>query len=105
MLSLIDILRKEGKLLSELIAPFQKYYTTPELNFKVENKDLLIDKTAASFADGTISYLDGIKVDYSDWWFILRPSNTEDLIRLRIEATTPELLKEKKKLILTTLGF
>ena len=103
MLSLIDLMRKENKSLSELITPLQKYYATSELNFKVENKDIFIDKAAAAFSDGTISYLDGIKVEYLDWWFILRHSNTEDLIRLRVEAITPELLEEKKMLILTNL--
>ena len=103
MFSVVDLIRKENKSLSKLIAPFQKYYATPELNFKVENKDMFIDKAAAAFSDGKISYLDGIKIDYPDWWFILRLSNTEDLIRLRVEANTPELLEEKKTLILKSL--
>ncbi len=112
MFCIVDLLREQQKTLSELIGPLQKYYSTPELNFKVANKELYIDKAAAAFSDGKISYLDGIKIDYSDpenngtgWWFLLRPSNTEDLIRLRIEADTPELLEEKKKQILTLLNL
>ena len=105
MFSVIDLLHKENKSLSELIAPLQKYYATPELNFKVENKNMFIDKAAAAFSDGKISYLDGIKIDYPDWWFILRLSNTEDLIRLRVEANTQELLVEKKTLILKLLAL
>lgn len=106
MFSVIDLLCKEKKPLSELIVPLKRYYTTPELNFEVSNrKDVLIDKTAAIFSNSKISYLDGIKIDYPDWWFILRPSNTEDLIRLRIEAITPELLEEKKKLVLENLNL
>lgn len=103
MFCVIDLLRREKKPLSELIKPLLRYYSTPELNFEVKNKDLYIDKAAATFSDGKISYLDGIKIDYPDWWFVLRPSNTEDVIRLRVEATTPELLEEKKKLIFKSL--
>ena len=107
MMCVIDLLRREKKSFSKLIDHLQRYFATPELNFEVLNKDkeILIDKAAAVFSDGKISYLDGIKVDYPDWWFILRPSNTEDLIRLRIEATTLELLEEKKEQVLTVLGF
>lgn len=105
MFCVTDLLRKEKKSLSELVAPILRYFATPELNFEVQNKDLYIDKAAASFHDGKISYLDGIKVDYSDWWFILRPSNTEDVVRLRIEAKTKKLLAEKKKRVLTVLGL
>ena len=105
MFFVIDLMRKENKSLSELVVPLQKYYATPELNFKVENKDMFIDKAAAIFSDSKISYLDGIKIEYSDWWFILRPSNTEDVIRLRVEADTQELLEEKKTLILKLLAL
>ena len=105
MLCVIDLLRKEKKPLSKLIVPLQRYYATPELNFSIQNKDLYIDKAAAAFGDGQISYKDGIKIDYPDWWFILRPSNTEDVIRLRVEASTQKLLEDKKILVLTKLGF
>lgn len=105
MFCIINLLRREKKPLSKLVASIQRYFATPELNFEVQNKDFYIDKAAAVFLDGKISYSDGIKVDYPDWWFILRPSNTEDVIRLRIEATTFELLEEKKKAVLNSLGL
>ncbi|MEK7559680.1 MAG: hypothetical protein AAB522_00040, partial [Patescibacteria group bacterium] len=105
MFCVIDLLKQEKKTLSELIKPLLRYSATPELNFDVKNKDKYIDKAAAAFGDAQISYKDGIKVDYSNWWFLLRPSNTEDVIRLRVEASTPKLLEEKKKQVLTTLGF
>ena len=107
MFCVIDLLRKSKKSLSELIAPLQRYFATTELNFEVsnKNKEILIDKAAAAFSDGKISYLDGVKIDYPDWWFILRPSNTEDVIRLRVEAETQKLLEEKRKQILESLGF
>jgi phosphomannomutase len=100
-------MRKENKQLGELVKPFLKYFKTEEINFLVEDKEKILDKVAAHFKDAKISYLDGIKVEYWDpstplgasWWFNLRISNTENFVRLNLEATTSELLEEKKKLI------
>ena len=105
MFCVIDLIKKEGKSLGELIKPLLRYSVTSELNFNVQNKELYIDKAAAAFSNGKISYKDGIKIDYPDWWFLLRPSNTEDVIRLRVEATTTELLEEKKNLVLKLLAL
>lgn len=105
-LAVLDIVRADKKTLSETIKPFQKYAKSGELNYEIKDKDKALDKIAARFQNGKISYLDGIKVEFWDdvpenerWWFNLRPSNTEDLIRLNIEAATPVLLDEKKKLL------
>lgn len=105
-LAVLDIIRADKKTLSEIIKPFQKYAKSEELNYEIQDKDKVLDKIAARFQNGKISYLDGIKVEFWDdapenerWWFNLRPSNTEDLIRLNIEAATPDLLAQKKKLI------
>ena len=98
-LVILDLLRIEQKPLSELVKPLMRYYKSDEINFKIKEKEKIIDKVAAHFSDAKISYLDGIKVDYPDWWFNLRISNTEDLVRLNIEADVPELLEEKKKLL------
>jgi phosphomannomutase len=59
---------------------------------------------ARRFADGKIDYLDGITVQYPDWWFNVRPSNTEPLLRLVAEADTPEKLAEKKAIVVGFLG-
>ncbi|MDO8522936.1 MAG: phosphomannomutase/phosphoglucomutase [bacterium] len=98
-LAVLDLMRGETKTLSELIKPLLRYAKSEEINFKVQNKDKALDKIAAHFADGKASYLDGLKVEYPHWWFNLRISNTENLVRLNIEAVLPELLDEKKKLI------
>ena len=99
MLSVLDLMRQEGEALSELIKPLLRYAKAEEINFKIPDKDKILDKIVAHFPDAKVSYLDGIKIDYPDWWFNLRLSNTENLVRLNLEASTPKLLSEKKKLL------
>ncbi len=102
LFNLLRILNKERKSLHELTAPLFRYAKPSEINFKLKegtNKDMAIDYIASCFADGSISYPDGIKVLYRDWWFNVRPSNTEPLIRLNIEADTKELLEAKKRIV------
>ncbi len=64
----------------------------------------MIRQLAEVFADGEIDYLDGITVQFDDWWFNVRPSNTEPLLRLVLEGKTRELMDEKKELLLSYLG-
>ncbi len=100
----LDTMRETGRPLSELIAPLKRYSATGEINFHVEDKQGMIRHLAAEFADGAIDYLDGITVQYSDWWFNVRPSNTEPLLRLVLEARTRTLMDEKKVVLLGHLG-
>jgi len=95
----LDLLRITKKSLSELVKPLMRYFKSEEINFEIKDKEKIMDKIAAHFKDTKISYLDGIKIEYPEWWFNLRPSNTEDLLRLNIEASTLELLEEKKKIL------
>src|SRR3989338_2174727 len=103
-LAVLDLLRTTKKPLSELIKPLARYFKSEEINFKIKDKEKIIDKVASHFPDAQISYLDGIKVEYSVWLFNLRSSNTEDLLRLNIEANSPKLLEEKKKLLVELLA-
>ncbi len=75
-----------NKKLSELVNEYRLYVMPAELNFKVENSSHTLEKVRASFADGQQDNLDGLTVNYPDFWFNLRVSNTEPLIRLNIEA-------------------
>ena len=95
---------RPGKRMSELTAPLLRYAKTPEINFEVEDKAGAIAELARRYADGEIDYLDGITVQYPDWWFNVRPSNTEPLLRLVPEADTPELLAAKKADLVGFLG-
>lgn len=107
-LAVLDLMRIEKKSLSELVKPLLKYVKSEEINFRPKadkpRAGDLLDKIASYFPDAKISYLDGIKVEYPHWWFSLRISNTENFVRLNIEAVLPELLDEKKKLISELLG-
>jgi phosphomannomutase len=100
----LDALRESGRPLSELIAPLKRYHATGEINFHVEDKDGMIRRLGGEFSDGEVDHLDGITVQYDDWWFNVRPSNTEPLLRLVLEARTAELMADKKSLLLTYLG-
>ena len=86
-----------GKRVSEMIAELSPYAKASEINFKVEDKEGVLNKVKEKYSDGKQDYLDGVTVEYDDWWFNLRPSNTEPLLRLTIEADTKELLEKKKK--------
>ncbi len=103
-IEVLNVARRAGKPLSALLAPFRRYSGTGEVNFHVEDKDGMIRRLAGLFADGAVDYTDGITVEYPDWWFNVRPSNTEPLLRLVLEARTPELLAESKRRLLAVLG-
>ncbi|MCD4657260.1 MAG: phosphomannomutase/phosphoglucomutase, partial [Planctomycetes bacterium] len=99
-----NILRESGKTLSELVKPLQKYYHSGEINFRVENKDEMMEKLAERFNDGNLDRIDGVSVSYRSWWFNVRPSNTEPYLRLTVEAETSEELSEKLVIIKSILS-
>lgn len=90
-------LLSSGKTLSQLVAPLQTYAGSGEINFDVKDKDGVMRRLKTLYADGTLSELDGITIEHKDWWFNVRPSNTEPLLRLIVEADNPALLAQKVK--------
>ena len=94
-LVVLGVLAESKQTLSEIIDDISKYEYSGEINFKAENKDELIDIIQASFPGGNCSDLDGIRVDFEDWWFNVRKSNTEPYLRLVCEAKNKALLDEK----------
>lgn len=78
-----------GKKLSELVAPLDRYSASGEINTKVSDAHAVIERVAGAYAAYPQDRLDGLTVDCGDWWFNLRPSNTEPLLRLNLEAATP----------------
>ncbi len=103
LIKTLNILSKRKKKLSELLLPFKKYFQTEEINLKVNDKKIVLEKVKNSFQDGEELFIDGVYIKYNDWWFNLRESNTEDLVRLRIEAKTKEILEEKKEKIISII--
>jgi phosphomannomutase len=93
----LELLSLKNEKLSEAIKPFKRYYRTREINMKARNKEEVLQKVKNSFPEGKKIEIDGVYIEFSDWWFNLRKSNTENLVRLVIEAETEELLKQKKE--------
>jgi phosphomannomutase len=103
---LLELMSKKGQSLAELLAPLNaRYFISGEINTKVASMDVVkakLDGIASRYADATVSRLDGVSIDYSDWHFNVRPSNTEPLLRLNLEAATPEKMAAKRDEV---LGF
>lgn len=95
-LIVIEIISKANLPLSQIIRPFDKYWAIEETNFKVDSKEKILKRVEKKYRNGKISHLDGLTVEYKNWWFNLRPSQTEPLLRLNIEAETKKLLGQKK---------
>jgi phosphomannomutase len=104
MLTMIRTLLSEGKTLSELAKPIQRYSHSPETNFQVSDIPGTIAKVKAHYQDGKITELDGLRIDYPDWWFNLRPSQTEPLLRMNVEANTDDQMHQKTKDIEELIG-
>jgi phosphomannomutase len=90
----------DGRPFSKIIDGFSRYFFSGELNFTVPNGPEIVRKVQADYPDGKLTDLDGIRIDFPTWWFNLRVSNTEPLLRLVAEASTPaELAQRKQELI------
>lgn len=79
------------------MAELSPYFRSPELNFEIQDKEKVLEQVRSRYTDGKQDFSDGITVEYQDWWFNVRPSNTEPLLRLMLEADTKKLLEEKQK--------
>ena len=89
---------------SALIEPLRRYAGTGEVNFEVEDKDEMIRRLAQTFSAGTVDFLDGVTVEYDQWWFNCRPSNTEPLLRLTLEAKSERVKDEMYEKLIGILG-
>ncbi len=94
-LYVLETMSVENAPLSKLLAPLKRYDASGEINTPVSDQQAVIEKIASVFGDGSIDRLDGLTVNYDDWWFNVRPSNTEPLLRLNVEANDGALLEEK----------
>ncbi|MFH1142430.1 MAG: phosphomannomutase/phosphoglucomutase, partial [Candidatus Uhrbacteria bacterium] len=105
MLLILKMMAEQKKPLSEIIAPYLKYFGSGEINFKVEDKQGLINQFEEKYRPESKSFsdLDGIRIEFEDWWFNIRASNTEPLIRLNMEAKSLELLESKKQEIINII--
>jgi phosphomannomutase len=102
-LTLLSIFSKDTRSVSEVTKELSPYAKT-DANFEVKNKDAILEKIKEKYADGDQDFLDGITVTYKDWWFNCRPSNTEPVLRLTIEADNQEILDKKLKELTKIIG-
>ncbi len=109
-LLVLELLSQSGEPLSTLLAPFQRYADSGEINTEVGNPAATVAAIAQAerAAGASIDLLDGLTVEHADWWYNVRPSNTEPLLRLNVEARTPELcaahVAEVQQLIAANAG-
>lgn len=97
-LILIQLLSENNQPFSQIVAEFDKYFSSGEINFKTKDVSKVLKKSEKHFSDAvSIDHLDGLSVWYNDWWFNLRASKTEPLLRLNLEADTKVLLRDKIK--------
>jgi phosphomannomutase len=104
LVHVLNIVSSARMPISELIKPLRRYYSSGEINFKVEDKQAKMDGLTKRYSDGRVDNLDGVTIQYKNWWFNCRPSNTEPLLRLTVEAKSKELLEEKLSEIEAQLG-
>src|SRR2546425_3789056 len=99
-LLILELMSKKGRSLNELLEPLNRtYFISGEINTTLASMDAVpakLDQIAAKYADGRQYKLDGLSVEYADWHFNVRPSNTEPLLRLNLEAITRELMEQKR---------
>ena len=103
-LLILELMSRKGQTLRELLAALrEKYFISGEINTRVSNMNVMqekLDGLAARYSDGSAYTLDGISVEYSDWHFNVRASNTEPMLRLNLEATTQEMMEAKRDEVL-----
>jgi phosphomannomutase len=95
LVHMLNILSRADTPISKLIAPLRRYSASGEVNFEVDDKEATMKDLSRKYNQGQYDDLDGITIQFKDWWFNVRPSNTEPLLRLNVEAKNPEMLKEK----------
>jgi phosphomannomutase len=96
-------LSASGGSLSALLAPYRRYWDSGEINSEVADQTGKVEELAAIHAEGRQDRLDGLTIEYEDWWCNVRPSNTEPLLRLNVEARTKELLDDRTAALLAVI--
>ena len=103
LIMLANLVCKTGKKVSELVQPLRKYFSSGEINSKVADVSPILAEIRKRYADGNMFELDGVSSEYANWWFNVRASNTEPLLRLIVEADTRELMEEKRDELLALI--
>ncbi len=99
-LLMMKLVTDENRSLSEIVRPLHKYFHSGEINSKVQDIKTILKKLEEKYGHGEVSHLDGLYVAFSDWWFNVRASNTEPLLRLNLEAKTKDMMEKKRDEVL-----
>lgn len=102
--SVVSRLAEGGGLMSAQIAPARRYAQSGEINFEMDDKELAMEELVEAYPDAQIDNLDGVTVDMGSWWCNVRPSNTEPLLRLNLEAVDGEMVQQLVKEVSRYLG-
>jgi phosphomannomutase len=105
-LLVLELLSKRGKPLSELLRPYrERFFLTGEINVPVPDVAVKLQEIKERFgSEGKVSHLDGISIEAEDWHLNVRPSNTEPLLRLNLEALSEELMERKRDEVLELIS-
>jgi phosphomannomutase len=104
-LLILELLSLKGRRMSELLAPLrERYFISGEINSEVADQQAKMQELAEGYSDGEVSWLDGVSVEYADWHFNVRPSNTEPLLRLNLESlVSADHMAEKRDEVLALI--
>jgi phosphomannomutase len=100
LVKMISAIEKTKKAFSKLARKYNKYYSTNETNFEINEKEKAISLVSKAFLGGRRNMIDGLRVDYPDWWFIIRPSQTQSLLRLIVGGKNKKIVKKNEKEII-----
>ena len=89
--------------IADYVRPYKKYFASGEINSAVKDKEVVFQKILKRYADGKINQLDGVSVEYPDYWFNVRGSNTEPIIRLNLEAISSKIMEQKRDEVLNLI--
>ncbi|MBI5332285.1 MAG: phosphomannomutase/phosphoglucomutase [Candidatus Aenigmarchaeota archaeon] len=103
ILKLLQEISYSGLSFSDYVKPLKRYYHSGELNFVADDKKGVIAKIKKMFSDGKINEIDGVSVEYDDWWMNIRAANTEPLLRLTIEARTKDKMEEIRDMLIAVI--
>lgn len=104
MIQMLNLLSMKQEPFSRLVAPLKKYASTGEINLQVKDRDAVLAALEERYRDAGIDHLDGLTVEYPSWWFNIRPSHTEAVLRLNLEAQDEEAMEQRKRGLLSIVS-
>ena len=94
-LMVLNVLKNTGKKISEIVSQIRKYSFSGEMNFRTEIRTTLFKELKEKYSDGNFTEIDGLRIDYPDWWFLVRQSTNEPLVRLVVEASNKKTMDKR----------